>query len=203
MKVSPVSKFFWTVVFLLPFTFAAWYFMGILLTTPVVGGVKLLMTSLFPHAIAGIEQHGYLLNIVTGFSPPNMSQGELVFSLNPLIYGYSMPLYTAILLATPGKEGEKWFHWIVGMLILFVAQLWGVCFDILKTLLFTMGQDIASQMHFDAQWQLDAVALGYQFGYLVLPAVAPIVIWIAFHRPFIATLAPGLAQRLTPPANSD
>ncbi len=203
MRFSPVSRFFWTVVFLLPFTFAAWYFMGILLTMPVAALVELVMRGLFPHAISGIEQHGFLLDILTRFSPPNLPQGELTFRINPMIYGYSMPLYTAILLATPGKEGAKWRHWIIGILILYLVQVFGVCFDILKTLLFEMGGDVARQMHLTAQWQLDAVALGYQFGYLILPAVAPIAIWIAFHRPFIATLAPGLSERLTPDSGDD
>ncbi len=201
MRLSPVARFFWTVVFLLPFTFAAWYFMGILLTTPVAALVEWVMSGLFPQALSGIEQHGFLLDVLTRFSPPGIPQGELTFRVNPMIYGYSMPLYTAILLATPGREGEKWRHWLIGILILYLVQVFGVCLDILKTLTFEMGSQVTAQMHLTAQWQLDAVALGYQFGYLILPAVSPIAIWIAFHRPFIATLAPGLAARMTPPSD--
>jgi hypothetical protein len=33
-----------------------------------------------------------------------------------------------------------------------------------------------------------AIALAYQFGYLILPAVVPVVLWIALNRAFIEQL---------------
>jgi hypothetical protein len=201
---SPVGRFFLAVVILLPLSFGAWYYMAIVITWPLTYLVDLVMTGLFPRAIAAVEQQGYILDVVTSFAPPPTPGlppgrvGELVFELNPLIYGYSLPLYTALVLATPGKESAKWGIWILGMLVLFPIQAWGVCFDILKTLLFGLGPEIGGQLGF-AQWQIEAVALGYQFGSLILPAVTPVVLWIAFHRSYLATLVPGFAGRFAPP----
>ena len=39
-----------------------------------------------------------------------------------------------------------------------------------------------------------AVALFYQVGYLIIPALAPVVIWVLFNRPYIEQLA-GLVQQ--------
>lgn len=203
---SPVGRFFLGVVLLLPLTFGAWYYMAILITSPLSYAVDWVMTGLFPQVISAVEQQGYTLDVVTRFSPPPGRGlppgrvGELVFELNPLIYGYSMPLYTALVLATPGKEGAKWGKWILGVLLLFPVQVWGVCFDILKTLLFRLDTEVGGQLGF-AQWQIELIALGYQFGSLILPAVTPVVLWIAFHRGYLATLVPAFAGRFAAPRN--
>jgi hypothetical protein len=196
-----VGRFFLAVVLWLPLAFGAWYYMAIVITWPVTYVVDWIMTGLFPQVLAGVEQQGTTLDVVTRFSPPPQPgipagrDGELLFELNPLIYGYSLPLYTALVLGTPGRESEKWGRWVLGMLLLFPLQVWGVCFDILKTLLFRLGTDIGGQLGF-APWQVEGVALAYQFGTLVLPPVAPVVLWIAFHRRYLATLVPSLAQAL-------
>jgi hypothetical protein len=199
-----VGRFFLAVLLLLPLTFAAWYYMAIVIISPLTHVVDWLMTALFPQAISAVEQRGAILDVVTRFAPPPIPGlpprrvGELVFELNPLIYGYSVPLYTALVLATPGKENTKWGNWTLGILLLFPVQVWGVCFDILKTLLFRLDTEVGGQLGF-AHWQIEGVALGYQFGSLILPAVTPVVLWIAFHRSYLATLVPGFAERFAAP----
>ena len=37
-------------------------------------------------------------------------------------------------------------------------------------------------------WPSDAVALGYQFGYLILPAVTPVAMWILLNARFLEEL---------------
>jgi len=39
---------------------------------------------------------------------------------------------------------------------------------------------------------MDAVAIGYQMGALVFPAVTPIIIWLFLYRDFIVQFYPGL-----------
>ena len=201
---SPVSRFFWQILLWLPLSFAGWYYMGGVITLPVSLLADSLMTTLFPQVINEIDPHGHMLDVVTLYSPPAQvgvvvpegQVAQLVFSINALIYGYSMPLYTALILSSPGQEMQKWTRWTVGVLVLLLAQTWGICFDILKTLLFRLGPEISQQMAF-SQVEAEFVALGYQFGYLVLPAVTPLIIWIGFHREFLFTLAPGIAGRFS------
>ncbi|WP_419641591.1 exosortase H-associated membrane protein [Thiolapillus sp.] len=65
---------------------------------------------------------------------------------------------------------------------------------ILKTLLFKLDPGLSSQLGFSS-FQKELVALGYQFGYLILPAVTPLVLWIGFHQQFLGQLVPGIQDR--------
>jgi hypothetical protein len=205
---SPVSRFTLAVVLWLPLCFGAWYYLAIVITWPLTDLVHWLMTSLLPEAIAEVGQQGYLLEVVTRFPPPpqpgmpELPAGELAFDLNPLIYGYSLPLYTALTLATPDPENRNWWRWFFGLALLFPLQAWGIGFDILKTLAFDLGPEIRGRLDL-APWALEATALGYQFGTLVLPAVAPVALWLGQHRIFVASLAPGMAERFATPRRRD
>ena len=201
---SPVGRFFWRILLWLPLCFAGWYYMAGVISLPVSLLVDSLMTWLFPTAIGEIDPHGHMLDVVTLFTPPAQAGvvipvgqiAQLVFSINALIYGFSIPLYTALVLSSPGNERQKWTRWALGFLILLLAQAWGISFDILKTLLFQMGPEMRQQMAF-TRLEREMVALGYQFGSLVLPAVTPLVVWIGFHRAFLFTLAPAIAGRFS------
>jgi len=184
----------------LPVAFAAWFYMAIVITWPLTALVDAIMVSWFPEIVTAVKQQGYRLDvitdagIVTSVAPAASAfRSELVFSLNPLIYGYCLPLFTALALATPLDAGKYW-RWCVGLLILYPIQAWGVCFDISKTLLFGLTPEVTTRAALSG-WQLEAVALGYQFGYLVLPAVAPLVLWLTLYRSFVIQLAPVIARR--------
>lgn len=198
MPPSPVLLFFLRVLLWMPVALAVWYLMAEVATLPVTYLVDWLLMGLFPDVISGIQQVGYHVEAAAYYTaaPPSVtvSKGmisELVFEVNVLSYGYGVPLYTALLLSSPGEEREKWIKWTAGIVILQLTQAWGVGFEILKNLLFSSGPEVAGALSF-AQWQMEAVALGYQFGYLIMPAVAPLVIWIAFHSDYLETLVPGL-----------
>lgn len=200
MDKRPVLLFFLKVLAWLPVTFGVWYYMAIVATWPVSWLVDGLMTGLFPDVISAIRQLGYELEVAVHYiartSMPDMpvgAKGELVFEVNPLMYGYCLPLYTALILASPSEEGQKWFRWLVGLVILQLVEVWGVSFSIFKTLALQMGPEVSDQLAF-SPWQLNAVALGYQFGYLILPAVSPLVIWVGFHADYLKQLAPGAGR---------
>ena len=82
---------------------------------------------------------------------------------------------------------QKWFRWIIGFVVLSLIQVWGISFDILKSMLFDMGREV-NQLLDLSQMQKEGVVLGYQLGYLVLPAVTPLILWIGFHRDFLLEL---------------
>lgn len=196
---SPIKNYIVQVVLWLPLIFLAWFYFAPVLTWPLAQLLNAVMPGLFPDAITAIEQLGYGLDVVTAFNPPAGSAslpagsvGLLVFEVNPLIYGYGFPLFTALVMAAPGAEKQKWIRWMLGLLILLPIQAWGVFFEILRTLLFFLGPEIHAAMN-PTKMELDLVAFGYQFGYLILPAVSPVVIWLGLHRSFVASLAPNLS----------
>jgi hypothetical protein len=98
-----------------------------------------------------------------------------------LIYGYSVPFYTALVLASSGHESTRLGYWIIGMLILFLVQVFGLAAEITKVLAFNINDEARERLGFSALGY-EGLALAYQFGYLILPAVSPILIWISQFR---------------------
>lgn len=44
-----------------------------------------------------------------------------------------------------------------------------------------------------ASWQMEAIALDYQFGSLLLPTLAPVALWLLLDREFFAAFDWGAA----------
>ena len=96
-----------------------------------------------------------------------------------------MPLYSALVLAIPDDEetGKLW-RWLLGMLIIFLAQVFGLAAEILKDLAFGM-EATRAQLGFSV-FGHEMLALAYQLGYRILPSLAPIMIWAAQFRHQVA-----------------
>ncbi len=171
---------------------------------PVAGWTHFVLTHLFPHTIAGVEQQGTAVDIVTRFviaapvdgSAPPGATGQVVFAINALKYTYGWPLLLALTLAAPTGWREKLYRAVMGGLLLLPVPVWGVACEALKVLVFQMDPAIAAQMG-TTPLTRELLALAYQLGYLILPAVAPILIWAALHRDFLGELAPQ-TRRVSP-----
>lgn len=98
--------------------------------------------------IAGFAQHGNRVEVATHFdisllqAGPAPDSGTIAFDMNPLIYGYGLPLLTGLILASPGDLEGKIFRIFAGGVVLLPIQAWGVSFDVLKTLYFNFGQEV-------------------------------------------------------------
>lgn len=176
-----LNRFFLKVSLWIPICFAVWYFLSILLTIPLTIIVNKFMTWILPNLIEQIYQRGNHLIIITRLTSSGVGEqgagiGEIIFELNPLIYGYSFPLYSALVLAVPVIDSKKVKAWIIGILILLFIQAFGVTANIFKELAF-LNADAKAQLGLPI-WSYDIIVLAYQFGYLILPSIAPIVIWI-------------------------
>ena len=195
-----VKGFVLKVTLWLPAAFAAWYYLSILHVAPISWMTGLLLGGLFPDLISGVHQTGHMIEITTNLDlallqpAAGVRGGVIAFDLNPLIYGYGLPLLTGLILASPGDIEAKVFRIVAGGLVLLPFQAWGVSCDALKTLYFNLGPQVAQAARSSAGVPPDVVALAYQLGYLILPAVTPVLCWIAMHRDFIGRLAPRLGQ---------
>jgi hypothetical protein len=189
------------VLLLLAPAFALWYWLAPVVIFPVALLLRLALLTFYPEAFADVEQQGYHVDIVTRFSaslvagaqqPPGQDT-VLVFTLNALKYGYGLPLLLALMLAAPGPLGGRLVKFLIGALILIPVQVWGVYFESLIRL----GQFIPVIIPQLAatEFARNSIALAYQLGYLILPAVTPVIIWGMFNLDFIRRLAPGLVQR--------
>ena len=195
MHNKPLMAFLLRTLLWFPVAFFVWFYIASLLTLPLAAMVRPIILSLCPEWIEAIEQQAYLLNVVTRFPPPPsvaVPPGQepiVIFTINPLIYGYSLPFFVALTLAAPSDGMDKSLKILLGAVLLLPVPTWGVVFDIMKTLSFDLDPTIATKLGMQ-RWHLEAIALGYQFGYLILPAISPVIIWIAMHRQFVASLVP-------------
>lgn len=196
MQSRPLLWFILKVFFWLPICYWVWFNASDFTTWVAADLIEKIFISNLPDQISGIEQQGYVLDVITKLSPPPQDVpagkiGEIIFSVNTLNYNFGLPLCAALILSSPGNIILICRNILFSIIILLLIQLWGISFNILKTVFL----EISPQLHYQlslSQWHVDAIALGYQLGSLILPAVTPLVIWLALYRKFIVTIAPTL-----------
>ena len=111
--------------------------------------------------------------------------GELAPEVSYPTYGYGLVLLWAMLLAS--RTERWWLKGLIGTVLLVPAQAWGICFQWLRDVALTSGPYGAAYLGY-SPLTLNAIAYGYQFGFLMLPPVAPILLWLAFNKRFVAAL---------------
>ena len=168
----------------LPVAFIVWYFTAPVLLWPGALVVKLVSHLGLADLVGGIEQSGSTLVFATTLRPGTAAAqaARVTVDVNMLLYAFGLPLYAALVLAA---RDPRWTRLLVigyAALIPFVA--WGVLADFLKNVAITAGPLITSQTGFVA-WQREAIAFAYQLGALILPTVAPAVLWVVTHDAFL------------------
>lgn len=187
----PVLRFVVMTLLWLPFSFFIWYRLAEVWCWPVGWALAEILPTQYPGLVAGVEIRGAMLDVVVNYTPAEFQimdkTADLVATINPLTYGYGLPLLIALIIASPGTEGGQWLRGLLGYAVLGMVQLFGCYFEGLMLLQFQMPDAVASRLDY-SPWQRDLIALGYQMGSLILPAVSPIVLWFACYPHFPATL---------------
>jgi len=166
-----VKGFLLKILIWLPITFVIWYFV-----TPAILFIlsflsKAVLTLLIGQAVVDVNVAERVLHIVTPFAAEKtneVNQGQLVFIINAMKYGYGIALFIAMLLATPDKLGNKLQNLYIGILILLLVQVWGITFDSLQTLTFKLGMDVALTLN-TTPFTRELIALGYSLIKLTEP----------------------------------
>lgn len=190
MTISPLRQFVLAAMLWLPACFALWALWATLIVWPVAGVTDWVLPHLLPDAIAGVELAGPKLEVETKLltqADASGRVGAMVLEVAPLIYAWCLPLFVGLAMATPLSWRHRFVQLLIGLPVLWVVVCWGATFDVLKLLAFDAGPlgQAAVQV---GGWSLDAIALGYQFGYLILPAVTPVALWIVLNREFLEGL---------------
>ncbi|MEZ5537806.1 MAG: exosortase H-associated membrane protein [Thiolinea sp.] len=180
----------------LPVCFIGWYLLAALFSFPAIRLSDLLLPLIMPGVMEGVEQQGYMVDIITqlNIQASNGQIGQFAFGMNALKYGYGFPLILAMMLATPYSFYNKLDDMTYGLIVVVLAQTWGIMFEALSSLMLKTGTDITNQVTNILPWTqsdffLNFVALGYQLGFLILPAVVPIAFWIMRHKGLLERLA--------------
>ena len=172
----------------LPAAFAVWY-VSAPQYSAVAGAVANALVDCFAAGtVSAVERSGLDLSFVTRIEvhPGGGRAGVLLVDVNPLIYTYGLALYLALMLAARARAWKL----LVGAGLLLCFQGWGIALEFLADIAIKLGPAISAQVGL-AGWRREAIALGYQVGCLILPSLAPIVLWALLNRAFIeGMLAP-------------
>lgn len=190
VKVSPLRQFVLAAALWLPMAFFLWAVLSSVVVWPVGRIAGWVLPWLLPQAISAVEQSAATLDVVTRLQTDGGVPGQvgvLVLSVNPLIYAWSIALYAGLVMATPLRARQRALQLVLGCAVLLLTTSWGAVFDVLKLLAFNAGP-LGSAAIARAGMEVDAVALGYQFGYLILPAVTPVALWVIQNRLFLEQL---------------
>jgi hypothetical protein len=205
MSLNPLQRFAFAALLWLPLAFVIWAWWAPLWTWMPILIAKWLLPGVWPTLFSSIEQHGFQMEAITHLvSMQTATDGhrglaETVLSLNPMIYGYGLPLLAGLTMATPQSAGRRTWQLLLGLICIWLAQSFGIIAESLKLLALQSGPQGLSMVR-EAGLSTELVALCYQFGYLILPPLVPAVLWILCNRPFIDILT---RRRLAEPNGAE
>lgn len=187
-----LKAFLLQAVLWLPLAFFIWFVLRTVAVYPVVRLVTAVLTGWLPDVFTGASQNFHTIDVDTLLLAPGQfdaegRQGLITLTSNALQYAYGMPVLIGLVMATPMTWSRTFVQLAIGFAVLIPMQAFGVGTEILKIVAFESGPDGAAALARNGV-SPTALALAYQFGYLILPALTPIVLWILMNRPFIEAL---------------
>lgn len=208
MTRSPVREFALKALLWLPLAFVVWMAWAPLWVLPAMHLAKVALLGLWGNLFDGVTLGGELLDsagrvvsrasyLVTVSTHVQVTVaasggqaggvGVLEPTLNPMVYAWSLPLFAGLAMATPLSVLRRVLQFAVAFAAIWAAQAFGIVAEALKAVAFDSGPEGAAAS-MQAHLNPDAVAIAYQFSVLILPAVLPVVLWVAFNRAFIEQL---------------
>jgi hypothetical protein len=172
-----ILAFLWMV-----FGFMLWYYLSAFHGVPVRILANEILTRLlgpeFWNIVPNPDRH-YLFQVQTHipFQFPDGSREALGFIVNPLVYGFGLPLLFGLVMASGVSLLKKVGILLAGYMGVMLVQVWGVVWQSLKMLAFNFGPE-AHQLVIDAGISDELIALCYQLGVLIFPPLAPIILWV-------------------------
>lgn len=184
---SVIGGFFLrTLLWLVPLL-AAWYAAREWLAVPVAWLAEQAMRGFFGYWVTGSTLEGATQTLSTALEvrSPDGRIGELAPTASILSYAYGTPFAAALLLAVEVRN--SWWKVPLVVLALMPFQAASVCFTWLMQVAVLAGEQTASQTGFDA-WDRNFFAAAYQLGFLLLPTLMPVLLWLALDRRLIAAV---------------
>ena len=131
------------------------------------------------HSIIANPDQRYLLQVQTRilFDFPDGTREPLGFIVNPLVYGWGLPLLFGLTMAANAALWRKLLTLAIDYGVILLVQIWGVVWNSLMMLSFNFGPDVSAVVA-ESGIPQEAIALCYQLGTLIFPALAPVIIWV-------------------------
>lgn len=197
-ELPTLKGFLLAAVLWLPAAFFLWFLLRSVVVYLPIQLAGWLLKGWMPELIAKVEQE-YTNAVVYTTLPavgmaPQADGGALVLSteVDALLYCYGWAVLAGLVMATPMTWRRTFAQLAIGGLVLVPAQAFGVVGAVLLKLGYGFG-DTAQAMVEAAGASQYLIAFCYQLGYLILPPVTPVVLWILLNRRFIEAVAAPLA----------
>jgi len=190
---NPVKEMFLLAALYLPLGFFLWFSFGSALMWFPSKLAELALTGLYPDLFERVVQFGYQLEIQTAIRMERMVEGRLALlnnDVNPMLYAWGMALLFGLIMATPMRARARALQLLIAYVVISVVTAWGVFWQTWSDLAFLMGPEAAAAVAQKGP-PPTLIALCYQLGYLMLPAVVPLATWILMNRPFLERVAFG------------
>ncbi len=187
---NPVKEMFILAALYLPLGFFLWFFFASALMFPTARLSDLLLSGLFSDIFEQIVQLDFHLEVQTSIILSQQVEGQtaaLNLYVNPMIYAWGMALLFGLIMATPLTVRRRLIQLAVAFAVVTIVTVWGVFWQTWVDLAFRSGPEAAAVAR-EAIFPLNMMALCYQLGYLMFPAVVPVAGWILMNRPFIELL---------------
>jgi hypothetical protein len=190
-----LKAFLLTAVLWLPLAFFLWFMVRSLV---VYAPIKLAAAGLvgwMPTVFESITQEFSNAVVLTRFEAAGFEgsteAGQVAMlsaDIDALMYCYGWPILLALVMATPLTWRRTFLQLGIGLVVLVPAQAFGIAGEILLQLSYNFGDDVKAAIEAAGASQY-VVAFWYQFGYLILPPIMPVVAWILMNRRFIESIA--------------
>lgn len=189
-----LKAFLLTAVLWLPLAFFLWFVVrSVVVYLPIhLAGAGLV--AWMPGVFESVTQEFSSALVMTRFEAagfegaPEGQVAMLSTEVDALMYCYGWPILLALVMATPLTWRRTFLQLGLGLLVLVPAQAFGIAGEILLQLSYNFGDDVRTAVEAAGASQY-VIAFWYQFGYLILPPIVPVVAWILMNRPFIESIA--------------
>ena len=179
---NPVKEMFLLALLYLPLGFFLWFYLASALMWFPTRLTDWALTGLFPEIFRDVVQFGYRLEIQLQFVRP---EGRIALADREImIYAWGMALLFGLIMATPMSLKRRLAQLGIGYVVVSFVTAWGAFWDAMKEVAFKVQPEGVAAI---AQTAVSPtmIALFYQLGYLMLPAVIPLATWILMNRPFL------------------
>lgn len=161
--------------------FVLWTVASAALAVPAIGLTNIILSAWFPDVVSVVYVSGAEALLMTRFTelngvlvPAAESQDQIGFVLNTRILSYSIPFYTALHFATHRSEYLGSFVW--GVLVLYPMIILGLICLGLQNLMVNLGGTFFDQAGVFVPHAY-VIAILYQFNTLIVPTLAPVLVW--------------------------
>ncbi|NKI35068.1 hypothetical protein HFP89_07805 [Wenzhouxiangella sp. XN79A] len=179
---NPIKEMFLLAILYLPLGFFLWFYLASALMWFPARLTDWALTGLFPEIFRDVVQFGYRLEIQLQFVRP---EGRIALADREImIYAWGMALLFGLIMATPMSIKRRLAQLGIGYVVVSFVTAWGAFWDAMKEVAFKVQPEGVAAI---AQTAVSPtmIALFYQLGYLMLPAVVPLATWILMNRPFL------------------